>query len=121
MPPLQWHETFEDPYSCSITGYKEGLKKLEEIGKEEVNKLALSITFSCRTYPGANTWFTSSIMLNYGLLTTITYPLYSPLGIGLLFNFVRVKSQIQVSQPVRGALDVLIDLSLGYTLLFQKI
>jgi len=55
MPPLQWHETFEDPYSCSITGYKEGLKKLEEIGKEEVNKLALSITFSCRTYPGANT------------------------------------------------------------------
>ena len=55
MPPLQWHETFEDPYSCSITGYKEGLKKLEEIGKEEVNKLALSITFSCRTYPGATT------------------------------------------------------------------
>ena len=55
MPPQHWYETFEDPYSCSITGYKEGLKKLEEIGKEEVNKLALSITFSCRTYPGANT------------------------------------------------------------------
>ena len=55
MPPLQWHETFEDPYSCSIFGYEEAARKLREIGQEEVNKLGISITFRCSYYPEATT------------------------------------------------------------------
>jgi len=55
MPPYQWHETFDDPYSCSIFGYEEAARKLREIGREEVNKLGISITFRCTAYPEAET------------------------------------------------------------------
>ena len=55
MPPYQWHETFKDPYSCSIFGYEESARKLREIGQEEVNRLGISITFRCTLYPEATT------------------------------------------------------------------
>ena len=54
MPPYTWHETFEDPYSCSIFGYEESARKLREIGQEEVNNLGISITFRCSILPEAN-------------------------------------------------------------------
>ena len=47
MPPYQWHETFKDPYSCSIFGYEESARKLKEIGREEVNKYEAFIRFAC--------------------------------------------------------------------------
>ena len=55
MPPYQWHKTFDDPYSCSIFGYEESARKLREIGREEVNRLGVSITFRCTAYPEAET------------------------------------------------------------------
>ena len=55
MPPYTWYETFEDPYSCSIFGYEESARKLKEIGREEVNRLGVSITFRCSQYPEAET------------------------------------------------------------------
>ena len=54
-PPLRWPGTFEDPYSCSVAGYEEATRKLKEIGREEVNRLGLSITFTCNLPSEANT------------------------------------------------------------------
>ena len=55
MPPYTWHETFNDPYSCSIFGYEESARKLKEIGRKEGNELGISITFRCTQYPEAET------------------------------------------------------------------
>ena len=48
LPPYEWPVEFDDAYECSITGYEESARKLKEIGREEVNKRRISITFACR-------------------------------------------------------------------------
>jgi hypothetical protein len=50
MPPHNWPETFDTDYDCSVFGYEESLNKLKEIGKEKVNELKISITFTCTLY-----------------------------------------------------------------------
>jgi hypothetical protein len=47
MPPFPWGETFRTQYDCLHFGYKESQKKLEEIGREEVNKYGMYIRFTC--------------------------------------------------------------------------
>ena len=47
LPPYQFHEKFDDPYECMITGYEESAKKMKELGREEVTKLKLYIKFDC--------------------------------------------------------------------------
>ena len=47
MPPYQWHETFNTQYDCMIFGYEESIRKMEEIGREEVNKYNVFIRFTC--------------------------------------------------------------------------
>jgi len=47
MPPWQWKETFKTQYDCLHFGYEESQKKLEEIGREEVNKYGMYIKFYC--------------------------------------------------------------------------
>ena len=47
MPPWQWKETFRTQYDCLHFGYEESQRKLEEIGKEEVNKYGMYIKFYC--------------------------------------------------------------------------
>jgi hypothetical protein len=47
LPPYQFHESFEDPYKCMVTGYEESAKKMKEIGQAEVNKQKLYIKFDC--------------------------------------------------------------------------
>jgi hypothetical protein len=47
MPPYQWPEKFNSGYDCSIFGYEESVKKLKEIGREEVELHRISITFTC--------------------------------------------------------------------------
>ena len=47
LPPYQWPTQFDNAYDCSIAGYEEAARKLKEIGREEVNKHQISITFSC--------------------------------------------------------------------------
>ena len=53
MPPFKWPTTFDNMYDCSIFGYEEAARTLREIGREEVNKLGISITFRCTLYPEA--------------------------------------------------------------------
>ena len=47
MPPYQWPDTFRTQYDCLMFGYKESIKKMEEIGRAEVNKYQLYIRFTC--------------------------------------------------------------------------
>ena len=47
MPPYPWPQTFDTTYDCMIFGYEESLKKMKEIGKEEVNKHNIYIRFTC--------------------------------------------------------------------------
>ena len=47
MPPYPWPQTFDTTYDCMLFGYEESLKKMKEIGKEEVNKHNIYIRFTC--------------------------------------------------------------------------
>tara|TARA_Y100001937_G_scaffold123463_1_gene186385 strand:- start:279 stop:491 length:213 start_codon:yes stop_codon:yes gene_type:complete len=47
MPPYQWPEYQKDFYNCFQKGYEESLKKIEEIGRAEVNKHQIYIRFTC--------------------------------------------------------------------------
>ena len=47
MPAYQWPETFNTQYDCMVFGYEESLNKMEEIGKEDVNKHNIYIRFTC--------------------------------------------------------------------------
>ena len=47
MDPYPWPEKFKDSYDCMQFGYKESHKKMEEIGRVEVNKHGIFIRFTC--------------------------------------------------------------------------
>ena len=47
MNPYQWPSEFNSTYDCMIAGYEESIIKMEEIGREEVNKYKLFIRFTC--------------------------------------------------------------------------
>ena len=47
MPPWQWKETFRTQYDCLHFGYEESQRKLEEIGREDINKYGMYIKFYC--------------------------------------------------------------------------
>ena len=47
LPPYQWPERFRDSYDCMQFGYKESHRKMEEIGRVEVNKHGIYIRFVC--------------------------------------------------------------------------
>ena len=47
MPPHQWPELFNTQYDCLMFGYKESQKKMQEIGRTEVNKHSMFIRFTC--------------------------------------------------------------------------
>ena len=47
MAPYPWPETFDTQYDCMLFGYEESLKKMREIGKQEVNKHNIYIRFTC--------------------------------------------------------------------------
>ena len=46
MPPHQWPELFNNQYDCLMFGYKESQKKMQEIGRAEVNKHGMGKTFN---------------------------------------------------------------------------
>ena len=48
MDPYPWPEKFKDSYDCMQFGYKESHKKMEEIGRVEVNKHGIYIKFDCK-------------------------------------------------------------------------
>jgi len=47
MPPFVWPTQFENSYDCMVAGYKESLRKTQEIGEEEINKHKIFIKFDC--------------------------------------------------------------------------
>ena len=47
MPPYIWPDKFDTTYDCMTFGYEESLKKMKEIGREEVNKHDIYIRFLC--------------------------------------------------------------------------
>ena len=47
MPLFQWQESFRTKYDCLVFGYEESLKKMKEIGREDVNKHGMYIKFYC--------------------------------------------------------------------------
>jgi len=47
LPPYRYPDLFNDGYSCMIAGNYESMKKLEEIGYEDVNKNKIFIKFLC--------------------------------------------------------------------------
>jgi len=47
LEPYPWPTTFNTQYECMVFGYEESLKKIQEIGPEEVNKYNMYIRFIC--------------------------------------------------------------------------
>ena len=47
MTPYPWPDSFESQYDCMIFGYEESLNKMQEIGRQEVNKHNVYIRFTC--------------------------------------------------------------------------
>ena len=47
LPGYQWPEKFNDMYDCMQTGYLESMKKMEEVGREDVNEHEVFIRFAC--------------------------------------------------------------------------
>ena len=47
LPGYQVSETFNDLYDCMSTGYEESMKKMEEVGREDVNEHEVFIRFAC--------------------------------------------------------------------------
>ena len=47
LPPHQFTEKFDDMYDCFNAGYEQSIKKIEEIGREDVNKHKIFIRFAC--------------------------------------------------------------------------
>ena len=52
LEPYKWPDTFRTQYDCLMFGYEESLKKMKEIGREEVNKYNMYIKFYCTPQPG---------------------------------------------------------------------
>jgi len=47
LPPIPLQELYNSHYECMIAGYNESIKKVEEIGPEEINKYGTIIKFFC--------------------------------------------------------------------------
>ena len=54
MPPYPWPEVFNSKYDCLYFGYEESIRKLEEIGREDINKHGMYIRFTCT--PDSSIW-----------------------------------------------------------------
>jgi|TARA_X000001388_G_C2178501_1_gene102619 hypothetical protein len=47
LPPHVYPLEFDTNYECLMVGYSESIKKIEEIGPEEINKYQMYIKFGC--------------------------------------------------------------------------
>ena len=51
LPPHIHSVKFDSEYDCMIAGYTESLKKIEEIGPNDVNDYSMYIKFGCYKSP----------------------------------------------------------------------
>ena len=47
LEPYPWPEKFDNQYDCMVFGYEESLNKMQQLGREEVNKYNMYIRFTC--------------------------------------------------------------------------
>ena len=47
MTHYHWPERFDTQYDCLMFGYEESMKKMKEIGREEINKHNMFVKFYC--------------------------------------------------------------------------
>ena len=47
LEPYEWPQRFDTQYDCMVFGYEESLNKMQEIGRQEVNKHNIYIRFTC--------------------------------------------------------------------------
>ena len=47
LPPYEWPTAFHNQYDCLMFGYEESIKKMKEIGPDDVNKYNMFIKFYC--------------------------------------------------------------------------
>ena len=52
LPEYTWRESFRSHYDCAQFGYNEASKKLEELGRKDVNEYGVMIKFACTMVPG---------------------------------------------------------------------
>ena len=55
LDPYQWPTPFASTYDCMMAGYEESVNKMEEIGREEVNKYDMYMKFACVKQENVNT------------------------------------------------------------------
>jgi|TARA_R100001082_G_C4298648_1_gene131378 hypothetical protein len=49
LEPYPFPTKFEDEYSCLMEGYNQSILKMEEIGREQINKHSMYVKFACVT------------------------------------------------------------------------
>ena len=47
LQPYPWPERFDTQYDCLMFGYEESMNKMEEIGREDINKHNMFVKFYC--------------------------------------------------------------------------
>ena len=47
LEPFPWPESFDTQYDCMVFGYEESLNKMQQLGREEVNKYNMYIRITC--------------------------------------------------------------------------
>ena len=47
LEPFQWPKGFDNQYDCLMFGYEESIRKMEQIGRTEVNQYNMFIRFTC--------------------------------------------------------------------------
>ena len=48
LPGYEWPVQYDNLYECLETGYRESLRKHQDIGKSEINEHGMYIKFNCR-------------------------------------------------------------------------
>ena len=68
LPPYKVPEKFDDGYDCMVKGYEMALDKIQEMGREDVNKHNIFIKFGCyaeKKQEGQPTKFDTVVKLWY--------------------------------------------------------
>ena len=47
LPPYEWPVQYNDMYDCFQAGYENSFKRMEMLGRDEVNKHQIYIRFTC--------------------------------------------------------------------------
>jgi hypothetical protein len=50
LTPHTFTEVYDDGYDCLMDGYSKSIEKMEEIGREEINKHGIYLKFDCKPY-----------------------------------------------------------------------